>query len=167
MADTVRIAEQTSVAIASILARRGVDAAAIGKALSLTAPTGPSCATHGALAVMGVGPGAWLAHETAAPADWLEQLQSRLTDLASVTDQGGAYRLFRIEGPGGRTLLQRGASIDLSDAAFPTATVALTVISHIDVIIRRLEETEVYELAVYRSYSESFLRWLNSALAAL
>lgn len=167
MVDAVRITEKKDVAIAAILARRGASAAMIGKALGADLPLDPSWTASGSLVMIGSGPGTWLAHHEGMTTGWAGDLQTRLAGIASVSDQSGAYRIFRIEGPGARRLLQRGAAVDLDDSAFPAGSVAVTAIAYLDVIIRRLKEADSYELAVYRSSAEGFLRWLDAAVDRL
>jgi len=169
--DSVRITEKQGFAIAAILARRGTSAAMVGEALGADLPPGPKWIASGPLVIMGSGPGTWLTQREGlgegTPAGWVRDVQARLAGIASVSDQTGAYRVFRIEGPGARRLLQRGAAIDLDDAVFPAGSVAFTAIAYLDVIVRRLEEADSYELAVYRSSAESFVRWLDAAVAGL
>jgi sarcosine oxidase gamma subunit len=45
--------------------------------------------------------------------------------------------------------------------------VAVTAIAYIDVVVRCLDAGTLYDVAVYRSYAESFLRWLEAALAGM
>jgi sarcosine oxidase subunit gamma len=87
--------------------------------------------------------------------------------MASVSDQSGGYVILRISGPAARTLLQRGAPVDLHPSAFGPGSVAATVIAHIGVIIRQLDATPAYEIALFRSYAASFGHWLDAAVAAL
>ncbi len=167
MVDSVRITERYNLSMASILARRGVSAAVIGEAISVDMPVSPGWTVRAPLMVIGSGPGTWLACGHGAGPDWCGDLARRLAGLASVSDQSGAWRTFHVEGPGARTLLQRGAPVDLDDAAFPAGCAALTVIGHVDVIIRSLADGRSYEVAVYRSYAESFLRWVEATVAGL
>jgi len=165
--DAVRIEELRDIAMATIAARRGVEVAAIGAAIGLAMPDDRRWTSGEAAVLMASGPGVWLARQHDAPPTWCGDLERRLFGLAGVSDQTGAYRLFHLEGPGARTVLQRGAAIDLHDSAFPAGAVAVTAIAHIDVIIRCLEAGRVYEAAVYRSFAESFLRWLDDTVVGL
>jgi sarcosine oxidase subunit gamma len=165
--DSVRITEQQNLSMASILARRGAGAAVIGEAIGISMPAGPAWETGDHLLVIGNGPGTWLACGRGVGSDWSDDLKRRLPGLASVSDQTTAYRVFQVEGPDARNLLQRGAAIDLDGSAFPAGSAALTVIAHVDVIIRCLTDGRSYEVAVYRSYAQSFLRWIDAAAAGL
>ena len=170
MVDGVRITERHGFAMAAILARRGASAAMIGEALAAEVPLGPKWIASGSMVLIGSGPESWLAQDEdvgEAAAGWVKNLHTRLAGIASVSDQTGAYRVFRIEGPGARRLLQRGAAIDLDDAVFPVGSVAFTMIAYLDVVMRRLEQADSYELTVYRSSAASFMRWLDAATAGL
>lgn len=151
----------------AILARRGTSAVAIGEAMAIDMPLGPTWATGDVFVVVGSGRGTWLAWGRAVDADWRGELGRRLAGRASVSDQTGAYRMFQVEGPDACTLLQRGASIDLDELAFPAGSAALTVIGYVDVIIRSLPDGRSYEVAVYRSFAESFLRWIDATVEGL
>ncbi|MBP7336567.1 sarcosine oxidase subunit gamma [Niveispirillum sp.] len=168
MVDKVGVTEQQGLAIAAILARRGIGAVAIGEVLAIRMPVGPTWGTGDGVTIVGTGPGTWLAFGQGVGNGWSADLERRLAGLASLSDQTGAYRLFRIAGPDARTLLQRGAAIDMDGGVFPAGSVAVTVIGHVDVIIRNLTDDGLcYEIAVYRSYADSFLRWVDAAIAGL
>lgn len=153
--------------MAAILGRRGAGAAEIGAAIAIDMPVGPAWAAGDDFVVIGTGPGSWLACARGADADWCGELERRLAGLASVSDQTGAYRAFQIEGPDARTLLQRGVAIDLDASAFSAGSAAVTVIGHVDVIVRCLADGRSYEVAVHRSYAESFMRWVEDTVAGL
>jgi sarcosine oxidase subunit gamma len=153
------ILEVTGTGLATVMARKGIDAAAIGTALGVTPPTGPHASGDDALMLIGTGPGTWLARCAAAPPGWAESLGHRLAGLASVSDQSAGYRLYRITGRQAPTLLRRGAYIDI-DSSGP-GSAATTVIARIGVIVRQVDADPTYELAVFRSYAESFRHWLE------
>lgn len=167
MADSVQITERGNLSTAAILARRGISTATIGHSLGVKLPHGPCWTAADLYVVIGNGPGSWLAYGEGLPSDWCGDLAKQLTGIASVTDQTGAYRSFRIEGPNARTLLQRGLHIDLNASAFPSGSVAVSVIGHVDVIVRALSDELSFEVTVFRSYADTFLRWFASAAAGL
>ena len=167
MVDRVRVTERQDLSLVSILAHRAASASAINEAIGIDMPLGPTAMTEDAIVVIGSGPGIWLARSQGAEPGWPRDLERRLAGLAGVSDQTGAYRLFQIEGPDARTLVQRGAAIDLDVSAFPPGATAMTVIGHVDVIIRCLLDGRSYEVMVYRSYAESFLRWVDATAAGL
>jgi sarcosine oxidase subunit gamma len=151
---------------ASVMARNGVTARAVADALGTPLIDGPCWASDGEIALLGSGPGTWLAIG-GAPGDLAQRLRARLGTLASVSDQSGAYLILRLAGCAARTVLQRGAPIDLHPDAFGPGSVATTVIAHIGVVIRQLDAAPTYEVAVFRSYAGSFRHWLDRTAAAL
>jgi heterotetrameric sarcosine oxidase gamma subunit len=167
VADSVQITERTNLSTAAILARRGISTATIGHSLGVKLPHGPYWSTADLYVVIGNGPGSWVAYGEGLPSDWCGDLAKQLTGIASVIDQTGAYRSFRIEGPHARTLLQRGLHIDLNASAFPSDSVAISVIGHVDVIVRALSDESSFEVTVFCSYADSFLRWFASVAAGL
>ena len=150
MADAVTIDERAGLFLASILARKAADHAAIARICG-----GP--------VLLPTGPGTWLAIGDAA----LDALPERLAGFAFVSDQSGAYVLYRIAGPDARRLLQRGLSIDLHPDAFPPGAVAVSAIAHIGVIVRALDDGGGFDVAVPRSLAGSFRHWAAGVCAAL
>lgn len=167
MAERLTIDAVSGFGLVSVLARKGISAQAIGGALGVAAPEGPRWAAGPGLSLIGVGPGSWLARRDDAAPFWADELRERLSGLASVSDQSGAYALLRLAGPGARTVLQRGAAIDLHPAQFGPGAVAVTSIAHIGVIIRQLDDRPAYELATFSSFAAGFRHWLDAAVAAL
>jgi sarcosine oxidase subunit gamma len=149
------------------MARRGVDATRIGAALELVAPTAPAYVHRDGLALVGTGPDSWLAVAEGVMPDWSTALTSRLAGLASVFDQTGGYVVFRIAGPGARTLLQQGAFIDLHPDAFGPGSAATTVIAHIGVTLWQVDTTPTFDVALFRSYASSFRHWIAVTAAPL
>lgn len=167
MAETLTIKEREGFGLATVMARAGVEADAVGVALNLAAPAGPSVVRGETLALIGTGPGTWLALADHPPAGWPDDIGARLRSLASVSDQSGGYRIFRVSGNGARTLLQRGASIDFHPQSFAAGSVAVTVIAHIGVIIWQIDDQPSYDVAIFRSFGTSFRRWLQASCANL
>lgn len=167
MADGVIVAERTGFGLATVMARKGIAPAAIGAALGVDPRDGPYCSAGDGVVLLGTGPGNWLAHADAAPDGWASGLRDQLGPLASVCDQSGGYAIFRLSGPAARTVLQRGASIDFHRAAFATGAVATTVIAHIGVVIRQVDDAPTYDILLFRSFAGSFRDWLDSVIGGL
>lgn len=167
MAEPVTIEQRTGFGLATVMARKGADASAIGASLGVAARDGPFWTQGEEMMLLGVGPGTWLAHVAQAPADWAAGLRGRLGALASVSDQSGGYTVFRLSGAGARKLLQRGASIDFSPPAFAPGSVATTVIAHIGVIVWQVDDAPVYDIAMFRSFAASCLDWFEATSSAL
>ncbi len=164
---TEQITEIAGFGLVAVMARKGIGAEAIGQALGLAAPATPSWTGDADLALIGTGPGTWLARCDTPSPEWADGLAATLAGLASVTDVSSSYRVFRINGAGATRLLQRGAFVDFTPPAFAPGSVAVTVIAHIGVIIRQIDAAPTYEVAVFRSLGESFQHWLTTTAATL
>lgn len=161
------VEQRLDFSLATVMARRGVGAQAIGSALGVTPPDGARLTTNGELALLGVGPDTWLALTHEARPDAAERLSVALKGLASVSDQSSGYVVLRLSGPGARIALQRGAAIDLHDDAFGPGSVAVTMIAHIGVIVWRPDAAPAYDVALFRSFAGSFRHWLDGVSVTL
>lgn len=167
MVEGLTIEARDGLGIASLMARRGIAAAAIGAVLGFDLPTSPRAVFAGARTAIGTGPGTWLIVEEGAAPDFAERLADLLAGLASVSDQSSSYAVQRLSGPHARTLLQRGAAIDFHPAAFGPGSAATTVIARIGVILWQTDDFPSYDVATFRSYAGSFRHWLDLGVAAL
>lgn len=139
--------ERTGLALATVMARKGADHAAIRFAASCE--------------LIPAGPGTWLAEGEA------DVLGERLAGLACVSDQSGGYVVLRFTGPSARALLQKGVAIDLDPSVFGPGSAAVTVIAHIGVILRQVDTAPTYDLALFRSFAGSFRHWVATAAQGL
>jgi methylglutamate dehydrogenase subunit D len=162
----IRVSDVTGFGLATILLRRGTDAAALGAALGFPVTPGPVSSAGADLALWGTGPGQWLAFADSAAPDWAERLGERLADVAEVVDQSGAYSLLQIAGDDARRLLQKGLPVDLSPGAFVPGAVVVSAAAHIGVIVHQITPTS-FHIAVFRSFAGSFRDWLEPSIAAL
>jgi sarcosine oxidase subunit gamma len=126
-------------------------------------------AVSGNVAFLGTGPTTWLATQDDGGNKFLVSLKQAVGDAASVADQTDGYVIHRISGPRVRQTLAKGFPIDLHARAFAPGAVAVTIVSHIGAIIWRADDlpdgSPVFEIAVFRSLVESFLRWLDESAA--
>jgi methylglutamate dehydrogenase subunit D len=95
------------------------------------------------------------------------ELASSLAGLASVADQTSTYAVLRISGAAAREVLSRGAFIDFDPSAFGPGSAAVTTISHIGVTIWQIDETPTFEIALFRSFADSFWHWMMTTSTAL
>ncbi len=167
MAEPFTITEHTNLALATIMARKGVDPAAIEAALADTQ-------------LIPTGPGTWLAVSYCDPPPYPGEgrgpvptpdldpglRRDTLKDLASVSDQSGGYIVYRFSGPAARTLLQRGAFIDLHPSVFGPGSSAVTVIAHIGVILWQADDDTSFDVALFRSFAGSFRHWVEASANA-
>lgn len=166
MAEHLHVSECRDFGLATVMLRKNADAAAIGAALGMAAPTGPGCVAGDGLLMIGTGPGVWLVFSDREKPSWAEDLAARLPNV-SVSDQSGAYTIFKIAGAAARALLQRGAFIDLDASAFRVGSAATTVIAHIGVVIWQIDDDETFHVAVFRSLTDSFRDWIGAASHSL
>jgi sarcosine oxidase subunit gamma len=156
------------VGLGTIMARKGVGAQQIGQALGMTLGEGGGVARNGPLSLVGTGPGTWLAVSEAGDEGLVKALQSRLSNLASISDQSSGYAVFRLSGRKAREVLQRGVPIDLDPLVFGMNSAATTVIAHMGVILWQGDDgSPSYYVALFRSFADSFSEWLHSVTEAL
>ncbi|HEX4199608.1 MAG TPA: sarcosine oxidase subunit gamma family protein [Caulobacteraceae bacterium] len=160
MAEALRIIQPGGLALAAVMARKGVDASTIGERLGLTPPTDPTAARNPSMTLIGTGPGTWLAVGEAGQGDWVAGLEATLAGIASVSDQSSGYVVLRFSGQGAGALLQKGAFIDLDPAAFAIGAAATTVIGHLGVILWKVDDAPSFDVALFRSYAKSFQAWI-------
>jgi sarcosine oxidase subunit gamma len=160
VADDVHVDRLEEFALASIMARSGIGADAVGAALGGRAPDGANMAQAGDITLLGVAPGTWLAHAARWTPDWETSLRNRLGGLASVSDQSSSYEIFRVQGSRACRLLQRSVAIDLDPAVFAPGRVAVSAIAHIGVTLWQLDDAPTYNIACFRSHAASFQQWL-------
>ncbi len=156
--------------IATIIARQGQTEALAAKVrldLGCDLPLKPRRVDSAGVALIWAGPGRWLALAAADHVDapFAADLETRLSGLASVMDQGHALSLLRLSGPRVRDALAKGFPIDLHPRAFGPDDAAITLVSHITAHIWQTRADPVYEVAVARSLAASFWHWLEASAA--
>ena len=156
------VEEIAGLGVARIMARAG-QAASLAARLQL--PQGPRFTETGGLLHAGVAPGIWLAIRENAPADWGNTLAPDLSGYASVADQSGAYAMLRLTGPAAADVLNAGIFLDFHPDIFGVGGVAATRAGLIDAIILR-RAADVFDVAIYRSFSSDFMRFVLDASAA-
>jgi methylglutamate dehydrogenase subunit D len=133
------------------------------ESLGLRVVDGPKRASGRDVALLGVGPGRWLAMCEARAPRLATQLERSLGSSAAVTDQSDAYATIRLSGPKARATLEKGIAVDLHPRAFAEDDVAATTCGHLNVIIWRMGDS--FDIAAPRSYSADFCRWLMESAA--
>ena len=118
------------------------------------------------MSFVGYGPGQWLAVSEALAGDGLARdLAQRLKGLASISDQSGGRTVLRVSGPRARDVLAKGLPIDLHPRAFAPGSAATSAIALMGVQLWQIDDTPSYDIALFRSLSASFWRWLASSAA--
>lgn len=165
----VTIAERRGLGIATVAARKGqLEAlkAAVKDAYGVELP-GDSRRVRGPqVSFVGYGPGQWLAvSATLANETLARDLTERLKGLASISDQHGGRTVLRLSGPRARDVLAKGLPIDLHPRAFGPGRAATSTISLMGVQLWQEDDAPTYDIALFRSVSESFWRWLTASAA--
>ena len=89
-----------------------------------------------------------------------EDVRTKLEGLASCSDQSHGRVIIRIEGPKVCNVLCKGTPVDLHESEFEIGKSALTQMAHVGVHLTRVGK-DVFELSVFRGFSESFWEWLT------
>lgn len=167
---SIRATVREGLGLVKVLERRDGSAALrqhFHARFGIALPEAPRRMTGSDVAVMGLGPGVWLASKEATGNDFAPVLKALLAGTASISDQSDAYVVLRLEGPGLREVLAKLVPIDLHERAFAPGDVAETLAAHIGVILWRLAndgaDLPVFELAVSRSYAASLYHALSMA----
>jgi methylglutamate dehydrogenase subunit D len=161
--------ERLESGIATVMSR-GDDAALgarIHDAFGIVLPSGPQRVSNGIEAFTGIGPGVWLATFEKAGPLMASELASSRAGLASVADQTSAYAVLRFTGDVAREVLSRGAFIDFDPSVFGPGSAAVTTISHSGVLIWQIDDAPTFEVALFRSYADSFWRRMTTTCTAL
>lgn len=163
----VAIAERAGLGLATVAARKGQTETlrkAVASAYGVELPDSARVDHGPAVSFVGYGPGQWLAvSETLAKEALASDLSQRLRGLASISDQSGGRTVLRISGPYARAVLAKGLPIDLHPRAFGPGRAATSSISLMGVQLWQVDDVPTYELAIFRSVSASFWRWLTAS----
>lgn len=168
----VKVRERSTLALATIMVRKGKRADLanrIDDCFGCALPDAGRRTEANDLALVSTGPGTWLACSETGGYAFSESFAEMLPGLASVTDQSDAFAILRLSGPRVKAVLAKGVFLDLDDAAFPEGRAAATQCGHVGVTLWRLANDAagdpVYEVAMFRSYADSFWHWLSTSAA--
>jgi sarcosine oxidase subunit gamma len=165
----VTISERAGLGLATVAARKGQARALqdrVREIYGVDLPQTSRVVTGRAVSFIGYGPGQWLAFSELHPNEELARdLAERLKGLTSVSDQSSGRTIIRLSGPRARDVLAKGLPIDLDPRAFPLGSAATSTISLMGVQLWQAGDTLSYDIAIFRSLSESFWRWLTASAA--
>jgi methylglutamate dehydrogenase subunit D len=165
----VVISERLGLGLATMASRKGKAEAlkeAAASAYGVQVPSDSRVVQGPHVSFVGYGPGQWLAvSESLANEALARDLAGKLQGLASISDQSGGRTVLRISGPKAREVLAKGLPIDLDPRAFPLGSAATSAISHMGVQLWQSDGTRSYDVAIFRSVSASFWRWLTASAA--
>ena len=163
----ISIEERLGLGLATVAARKRAPLrVAVKASYGVDLPEGSAIAHGPKVSFIGYGPGQWLAvSESLANEALARDLAQRLKGLASVSDQSGGRTVLRISGPRARDVLAKGLPIDLDPRSFPLGSAATSTISLMGVQLWQTNDTRSYDIAIFRSVSASFWRWLTASAA--
>ena len=165
----VTIAERAGLGLATVAARKGEARQLqerVREAYGVDLSQGSRIVVGRDVSFIGYGPDQWLAVSEALRNEALAaELAERLKGVASVSDQSSGRTVVRVSGPRARDVLSKGLPIDLDPRAFPLGSAATSTISLMGVQLWQADDTPSYDIAFFRSLSESFWRWLTASAA--
>ena len=165
----VTISERIGLGLATVAARKGQARSLqdrVREAYGVDLPQTSRVVVGRDVSFVGYGPGQWLAvSETLASEALARDLAERLKGLASISDQSSGRTVIRVSGTRARDVLAKGLPIDLDPRVFPLGSAATSTISLMGVQLWQADDTRSYDIAVFRSLSESFWRWLAASAA--
>ncbi|MET0689324.1 MAG: sarcosine oxidase subunit gamma family protein [Methyloceanibacter sp.] len=165
----VTISERIGLGLATVAARKGQARALqdrVREAYGVDLPQTSRVVVGPDVNFVGYGPGQWLAvSETLANETLACALAERLKGLASISEQSSGRTVIRVSGARARDVVAKGLPIDLDPRAFPLGSAATSTISLMGVQLWQADDTRSYDIAVFRSLSESFWRWLAASAA--
>ena len=161
------IAERSGLGLATVAARKGAPVrAAVKASYRVDLPDDSTVVQGPEVSFVGYGPGQWLAvSESLANEALARDLGHRLKGLASISDQSGGRTVLRLSGPRARDVLAKGLPIDLHPRAFGPGSTATSTISLMGVQLWQVDDAPSYDIALFRSLSASFWRWLTASAA--
>lgn len=140
--------------------------AAIRERYDVDLPDTPQRVEGKDIAFIWAGPDQWIAiAEREQNRDIEVELKPLLDGLSSVVDQSDARAVVQISGPRARDVLAKGVPIDLHPRAFKANNVAITHASHIGIIFWQIDDAPTYQIAMFRSFADSFAHWLLESSA--
>lgn len=164
----VTVRERRDLGLAIVTVRKGAAsrlASALLDEFGLTLADGPKVSSSNDLAFVGIGPGTWLAVKPGGGWRFATDLAGRVAGIAAVADQSSGYGVLRLEGPRVRDVLAKGVPIDLDPSVFRPGDAAVTLAGHVGIVLWQAGEEPGYDVAVFRSYAESFWAWLTASAA--
>jgi sarcosine oxidase subunit gamma len=161
----LHVEERQDIGLATLQVTHGRDemfAARASSAFGVAPPAGPHRTASAGTAFIGTGPRTWLVCGERGSPGFAADLARTFEGMASVSDQSSGYCVLRLNGPRARAVLQSGLPVDLHPDAFAPGSAAVSVIAHVGVIVWSVD-TDIWEIAFFRSMADSFAHWLGSA----
>jgi sarcosine oxidase subunit gamma len=116
-----------------------------------------------------LGPDEWLLIATPADTRLQAELEAALAGSHyALTDLSGGQTLLRGGGPKLREVLASACTLDLHPRRFGPGQCAQTLVAHVGALLRvaaEVEDADVIDIVVRRSFADHLLRWLLDASA--
>lgn len=113
-----------------------------------------------------VAPNTWLITRPAMQgSDLIARIADAIGVSGSVVDQSCGYAALRLSGARTRELLAKGCRIDLHPRAFGPGRAAVTLLAHVHVVLRQVDEIPTFELIVPSTLAEHVFEWLCLSVA--
>jgi sarcosine oxidase subunit gamma len=140
---------------------------ALGNLLDVDVPIVPNTVnSNGDVSVLWLGTDEWLILTTECYQDsMLDKLVKGLVSkVSSIVDVSGSQTVITLDGPNSRNLLAKGCTLDLHPRVFCDGKCAQTIIAKTGVMIRKIDNSQSYDLIVRRSYAEYLVLWIKDAV---
>ena len=164
----LNLRERTGFALATVVARRDQVAHAsrlAEQAFGVVLPDRPQATSGREVTFLWSGAAQWFALAPAREIDIETRLAGPLSGSVAVFDQSDSRVMLELWGPRVRDVLAKGFSIDLDPPAFRVGDVALTSVSHLNVLLWQAGDEPRYRIFVIRTWFGSFWRWLAPSAA--
>ena len=161
----VVLAERTGLHAFVLLAHKG-QADSLREALKRLGhdlPTTPRRSDAQNLALIWTGPGQWLGLTEARNAGPVQKLFAPLDTLCSIVRADDSRIILSVGGPRARATLAKMLQVDLHPRAFRPGDVAVTPAGIIPAILWQVDAAPTYDIAVPRSFAQSFWHWLTDS----
>lgn len=153
--------------IVQVMMRRGQDealAAAMRQAFGIAPPPAGQAAAGPEATAIWVQPGHWfLTAPGGAEGALAARAAAAFAGIAAVADQSHGRATVAVSGPCSRAVLAHGCRLDLHPRAFGPGRAASTQIAQIGCLLHQVDEAPTFELTVFSTLAEPFLRWLLEA----
>jgi sarcosine oxidase subunit gamma len=162
------LTERDTIAIATVIARKGQHdalSAAFQSHYGIALPAAGKRVEGKGIALVWAGVDQFLAIVDAPMGDLEAELRAKLGATASVSDQSDGRVVLRLSGPHVRDLFAKGTTLDLHPRVFRPGDTALTMMAHIGVHLWQLDDQPTFEIAMFRSLSRGFRKWLAESAA--
>jgi len=134
---------------------------AIVRVEGLDAPEAEAIGRDGSIELLRTGPRIWLAVSDRGPGEVRDAVAVAAGGAVACTDLTHARVVLRVAGADARTRLARGCPMDL-DTVEP-GTAAATMLGPFEVVIRRDQGPDAFDVFVSRSVARSAREWLHGS----